>query len=507
MRRCLAIATFAVFVCSGDAGAQQPASALDSYRQARRVFDRALVAHGGLERLRAIGVVDVRHEGTGYARNQSLSARAPWTTTPTRGRLILDTRAGRIFLENETQFPGMFRNQTQFVTNGREAWQVNWVERRWFTVPNAALTARRGLYRRLPHQVLLLAADRPEALRWVGLRSEGGRRYHLITYASDDNGQQITLLIDVATHLLAGFETVYDDAMTGDAISQVLFADYAPVNGVQFPGRRIFKPAGEVGEEVRYTDVSLDGEVPDSLWVRPEGLVDGNGGPAADTTLLKLADDVYVVQGVAGGNSSLVVVFDDFVLVGEAYGNEAASQRTLSLLRTLAPGKPVRYLVPTHYHDDHTGGVRAFIAEGSTIVTTPGNREYFERMAKAVKTLQPDALTKKPVPIKLETFTGRRVIEDARHRVEVIDIGPSPHANEMLVLYLPKEQVLFQGDLLNRTPDGRDRPGNQTAAHFLKWLDTSGLAVQRIVPVHGPAHGVAEVRRAVQMWEQMSGER
>lgn len=505
MGRCLAIATLAVFVSSGAAGAQQPASALDSYRQARRVFNQALDAHGGLERLRAIGVVDVRHEGTAYARNQSLTAKAPWTTTAIRGRLILDTRAGRLYYENEAQFPGMDRNRTRFVTNGREAWQVNWLERRWFTVPNAALTARRGLYRRLPHQVLLLAADRPENLRWVGTRSEGGRKYDLITYPTDDNNQQLTLLIDAGTHLLAGFETVYDDAMTGDAISQVLFADYAPVNGVPFPGRRVVRPAGEVGEEVRYTEVSLDAQVPDSLWVRPEGLVDGNGGPAADTTLVKLADDVYVVQGVSGGNSSLVVVFEDFVLVGEAYGNEAASQRTLRLLRTLAPGKPIRYLVPTHYHDDHTGGVRAFIAEGSTIVTTPGNREYFERMAKAVKTLQPDALAKKPVPIKLETFSGKRVIEDATHRVEVIDIGPSPHANEMLVLYLPKEQLLFQGDLLNRTPDGRDRPGNQTAAHFLKWIEGSGLAVQRIVPVHGPVHGMQELRRAVEMWQQMGG--
>ncbi len=147
--------------------------------------------------------------------------------------------------------------------------------------------------------------------------------------------------------------------------------------------------------------------------------------------------------------------------------------------------------------------MRAFIAEGSTIVTTTGNREYFECMAKAVKTLQPDALTRKPVPIKLETFSGRRVIEDARHRVEVIDIGPSPHANEMLVLYLPREQLVFQGDLMNRTPDKRERPGNATSAHFLKWIESSGLPVQTILPVHGPTATMAELRRSVELWQAM----
>ncbi len=184
------------------------------------MFNQALAAHGGIEKMRAIGVVDVRHEGTAYARNQSLAVKPPWTTTPTRGRFILDTRAGRLFWENETQFPGMDRNRTWLVTNGREAWQVTWLERRWVTVPNAALNARRNLYRRLPHQILLLAADRPETLRLLGTRTQHGRRYDVITYASDDNGQQLTLVIDATTHLLASFETLFDDRQTGDAVSE-----------------------------------------------------------------------------------------------------------------------------------------------------------------------------------------------------------------------------------------------------------------------------------------------
>jgi glyoxylase-like metal-dependent hydrolase (beta-lactamase superfamily II) len=216
----------------------------------------------------------------------------------------------------------------------------------------------------------------------------------------------------------------------------------------------------EIAEEVRFTEFAINPPLPDSLFQKPAGYVDGTGGPVADTTVAKLAEDVYVVQGVAGGNNSLVVGFNDHVMVVEAYGNDAASRRTIAKVKELFPGKPIRYLVPTHHHDDHTGGVRTYIAEGAAIVTTPGNQAYFEGMARGVYTIAPDALSQSPRPLRLEMVTGkRRVFSDGAHEVQVLDIGPSPHADEMLVVYLPKERIMVQGDLLN-LPIGRIRAGN-----------------------------------------------
>jgi glyoxylase-like metal-dependent hydrolase (beta-lactamase superfamily II) len=257
---------------------------------------------------------------------------------------------------------------------------------------------------------------------------------------------------------------------------------------------------GAVVEDVRYADITIDGPVPEDLLRVPEGFVDGTSSPAADTTLLTLAPDVYLVQGVAGANNALAVAFNDHILVAEAYGSDAASQRTIRILKAAVPNKPIRYLIPTHYHDDHTGGVRTFIAEGTTIVTTPGNRGYFETMARGTFTMAPDLQSRVRAPLKLETIQGkRRVFTDGTHTVEAIDIGPSPHADEMVVIYLPKERILMQGDLLNRTPDRRPRIGTPITKHFLDWLERSGLAVERIIPVHGPEHTIAEVREAVRL--------
>jgi glyoxylase-like metal-dependent hydrolase (beta-lactamase superfamily II) len=89
---------------------------------------------------------------------------------------------------------------------------------------------------------------------------------------------------------------------------------------------------------------------------------------------------VYFAAG--GSHHSLFVVFQDHVVVVEAPLSEERSLAVLAKIAETAPGKPVRYLALTHYHSDHTGGLRAYIAKGVTIVTTPGNRGFVERLAK-----------------------------------------------------------------------------------------------------------------------------
>jgi glyoxylase-like metal-dependent hydrolase (beta-lactamase superfamily II) len=412
--------------------------------------------------------------------------------------LAVDFRGNRLFWDNATEFPGGFHNRNQVMISPTEGWGANPLERRWFTIPNPNISNNRNLLRRLPHYFILDALERAAHLRWMGRGSFEGKAQDVITYAASD-GQQFTLHFDARTHLLTKFEQPYTDPQAGDAMVEVIWPEYRLVDGLQVPASRRVRRANEEGENVRFTEFAVNQPWPDSLSQKPAGYVDGTGGPTPDTTVAKLGEDVYVVQGVGGGNNSLVVGFTDHALVVEAYGNDAASRRTIAKVKELFPGKPVRYMVATHHHDDHTGGVRAFIAEGAAIVTTPGNRQFFETMAKGTFTLAPDALSRNPRPLQLEMVTGKkRIFSDGNHEVHVIDIGPSPHAEEMLVVYLPKERILVQGDLLN-LPLGRMRAGNRTTAHFAEWLERSGLQVERIVPVHGPIHTPAELRQAVSL--------
>jgi glyoxylase-like metal-dependent hydrolase (beta-lactamase superfamily II) len=480
--------------------AAQQVSSLDGYRRAHRVLDASISAMGGVERVRGINSVLVRHEGRGFWRNQSPRATGPAASTPTEGLLVIDFQNGRLFWDNATAFPGGFNNRNQLMISPREGWGANPYERRWFSIPNPNINNNRNLLRRLPHYFVIDALDRSGHLRWLGEGSFQGKRQDVVTYSASD-GQQFTLFFDASTHLLTKYEQLYTDAQTGDALLEVVWPGYRLVDGIQVPTGRVIRRVNETAEDVRFTEFAINPALLDSLFQKPAGYVDGTGGPVGDTAMVKLADDVYVVQGVGGGNNTLVVGFNDYVLVVEASGNDQASRRTIARIKEAMPGKPIRYVVATHHHDDHTGGIRTFIAEGAAIVTTPGNRQYFEGMARGVYTIAPDALSRNRQPLKLEMVTGkRRVFSDGVHEVQVLDIGPSPHADEMLVVYLPKERIMVQGDLLN-LPIGRMRAGNLTTAHFARWLEQSGLAVDKFVPVHGPIHTPAELKQAVEMMQ------
>ena len=118
----------------------------------------------------------------------------------------------------------------------------------------------------------------------------------------------------------------------------------------------------------------------------------------------------------AGGGShhSLFVVFKDHVVVVEAPLGEERSLAVLAKVAETAPGKPVRYVVPTHYHSDHTGGLRTYIAKGVTVLTTAGNRGFVERLAKAPRTIRPDLLAREPAAARDRDVHGQEGAERRR---------------------------------------------------------------------------------------------
>jgi len=161
----------------------------------------------------------------------------------------------------------------------------------------------------------------------------------------------------------------------------------------------------------------------------------------------------------------------------------------------MVPGKPIRYVVPTHYHFDHSGGLRTYIAKGVTIVTTPGNKAFVERLAAVPHTIRPDRLSREPRKPVIETFTGKRVFSDGTGTLEIIDIGPSPHVTEAVIAYLPKEKAVFVADLFTIPVQGPFPPANPALVHFGDKLKT--MAVDTIVPAHGRIGTMDDLKAAL----------
>ena len=499
-RRLLLALSFCLALSTATPARQTTKSATaDSYRRAYQTVEEGLKALGGVEALRAAEDVWVKVSGSTWARNQSLKVNGPWDQMTRDETLYADLRRGRYTFENRDPLPGGFVFGGKVVVSGGQAFFVNDRDRTVQPVNPANLPAVTLNYvRRLPHLLLTLALEqRAPTLRYAGQENFEGRPHEIVTFAAA-NGALMSLFFDSKTHLLSKYEQMVTDPVEGDVVQETIYPSYRAVEKIMVPTARQTRRGGDLIEDVKYTEVRFNTKPADTAFARPEGFEElplFTPPPPKET---KLGEGVYLFES---GANSLVVEFDTYVVVVEPYAGGRGPKPTINKAREMFPSKPVKYVVVTHHHDDHSGGLRSYVAEGVTVVTTAANQKYFERMAASNFTLFADDQTRAPrKPLFEFVRGGKRTFTDGKQTLEVIDIGPSPHAEEMLVVYLPKERLVFQGDLVNLPNSGKWMPTtvNDTTVHFFDWITKSGLDIQRVAAVHGPSTTLEDLRAAVE---------
>jgi glyoxylase-like metal-dependent hydrolase (beta-lactamase superfamily II) len=142
----------------------------------------------------------------------------------------------------------------------------------------------------------------------------------------------------------------------------------------------------------------------------------------------------------------VIVEFKDYVMMLEAGQSEARALAYVAETKKLVPNKPIRYVMNTHPHSDHTGGLPVLVAEGATIVTHKNNEEFFDRALNTPRTLLNDTLAKNPKKAKVEPVSDKKVYSDGTRTVEMYYVPGAPHSNGLMIAYIPKEKILFQGD-------------------------------------------------------------
>jgi glyoxylase-like metal-dependent hydrolase (beta-lactamase superfamily II) len=480
--------------------AQQSDASRRSYQQARRVLDDAIEAHGGLEALRAIKDITLKEKGKLHARFQSPGAEPPFSVGTSEEILIVDTERGLVFDDLKTANAG-FNNWNRTVIKGTEGQNYDMWSRTATPIVNPTVNNFRGQIRRLPPFVLLEALDRAQTLRYLGEEEIGGKRQKVISVIRPDN-QQLALSFDSQTNLLTKYGYLYADPITGDSEIAQTYSGYRTLGKLKIPSGRVLYNSGGVIQETEYTDVQFNTKPAESVFQGPDGFEKLAAPPAqpAPPAVSKVAEDVYLLQGLAGGTHNvLFVAFNDHVMVLEApeqilYNNN--SVQALAKIKETVPGKPIKYLVLTHHHSDHAGGFREYVAEGATIVTTGETKKSLEKAAVVESSLLPRVLQGKKLTI--ETIDKKRVFQDDKHVVELYDIGPNPHANQILVAYLPKEKILFQADMLNAAPNGTIPIAQDATVSFSENLQRLGLVVEKIYGVHGRFATPEELRTAIE---------
>jgi len=492
-----AIAAILVAAATVAAAANTESRAELSQAKARTVLDQAVAANGGAEALRAVEVVRLRLEGQTFPRLQMTTPAPPFEGGTFDETLLLDLENDRLRLDQKFGGFGFDGDATVTIVGGAG----NTYDNRAKTVtpiPAEQATQQQFVqyHRRLPNLLLRQALDRANSLRYLGEDQFDGRRHEVITFVMPDT-QQVALYVDAATGLVSKYELIFVDSLEGVENSEIVFGDYQKVGNYQVPRRWTNRQLGE--DQTRYTvKAEFNPAITDdSFRVAAAGYAEVKPVPTElEEKVDRLADGVFVIQNVAGQNqNTLAVGFPDYVVAVEAPGSSDGADAVIKRIHELFPGKPIRYVAMTHHHGDHIGGMRSFIAEGATVVTTAANRPVIEAMAASEQNDRLGRTPRKPEFLLLEN--GRRVLEDGDRRLELIDIGPNPHAKEMVIAWLPAEKVVFQGDLFfvpnNDAPFG---PAQPSTASFAKKLRELGLPAERIASVHGDTATIAQFREA-----------
>ena len=204
-----------------------------------------------------------------------------------------------------------------------------------------------------------------------------------------------------------------------------------------------------------------------------------------------VADGVWLVGG--GSHNSVAVELGDSVAVIEAPLNEARSLAVINEVMRLVPNKPIRFIVTTHHHWDHIGGLRAYVHEGATVITYAGNHPYYQEVLRAgLWVLEPDRLSLHPPEewsegYIFETVREKYVLGNATRLVELHHVQGLAHAAGMLIAYLPNEKLLIEADLYTPPGPGRPLPATPSASSrtLYRNVERLGLDVETIVPIHG----------------------
>jgi glyoxylase-like metal-dependent hydrolase (beta-lactamase superfamily II) len=215
-----------------------------------------------------------------------------------------------------------------------------------------------------------------------------------------------------------------------------------------------------------------------------------------------LADGVYLLGGTS--HNSVAVEFRDYVAVIEAPLDEKRSLAVIEEATRLAPGKPIRFLVNTHQHFDHIGGLRTYLHIGATLITHWKNYEFYSRdvLNYAPRTILPDMVSLWP-PTELsegynvETIRENYVLTDGARTLQIFYVHPLEHAEGMLMAYLPRERILFEADLFDShlPRPWRATPSTRSLLAMVRML---GLDPARVVPIHGEPVPWEEIPRAVE---------
>jgi len=313
-------------------------------------------------------------------------------------------------------------------------------------------------------------------LTWSpAVKAPSGRNYVINGYVNEQN-------------VIDRVETWLGDNIMGDMHILATYMGWKDFGGVMAPSTIVQTRGGWPFFEVAITAAKANPADVATLVPAPApaaaGGGQGGGAPALTVTSEKLGEGLYRLTTGPGSYDSVIVEFKDHIMMLEAGQSEARGLAYIAEAKKLIPNKPIRYVMNTHPHSDHTGGLPPLVAEGATIVTQRNNQEFLEKALNTPRTLLNDTLARSPRKARVEAVSEQKVYSDGARTVEIYHVAPVPHSNGLLIAYIPREKILFQGDF---SLPAEGQPANDHVKALVPIVERLKLDFDRYINVHTSA--------------------
>jgi glyoxylase-like metal-dependent hydrolase (beta-lactamase superfamily II) len=322
----------------------------------------------------------------------------------------------------------------------------------------------------------------------VQAQTEGGKKMTTIAFTVP-NQLKVKAFVN-EDNLVEKVESWNTNPVVGDMLTETTYTDYKDFDGVQFPTKITQKSGGFPNLDLTISEVKpnapVDIQVPDNVRQA-----------SVQVKTDQVADGVWYLTG--GTHHSVVVEMQDHLVVIEGPQNDERAAAVIAEVKKTVPNKPIKYVVNTHHHFDHAGGLGPFVAEGATIITHDVNKAFFEQSLAAPRTVKPDMLAQSGKKATVEGMQDKRVLSDGTRTVELYHLKGNAHHDGLIMAYLPKEKFLVEADAYTPVLPNAPQPAqpNPFSVHLSDSIDQRKLEIDQILPIHGRMVPLGELHKAI----------
>jgi cyclase len=221
-----------------------------------------------------------------------------------------------------------------------------------------------------------------------------------------------------------------------------------------------------------------------------------------------VSGNIYLLQGGDGGNMAASVGEDGIVLVDDEFA-PLATKIAAALKNIGVTDKPVRFVINTHYHFDHTGGNVPFANQGSTLIAHDNVRA---RLASGGSAGNGGALHFEAAPAEKAALPVITFDHDVSVHLNGEDVRalhfPAGHTDGDAIIFFPRANVVHMGDDYVRYGfPFIDVQAGGSVLGMIKACEGALASLPRdvkVIPGHGDLSNVAEVREYVKMLTETS---